>query len=549
MASSSWSIPQNENKVKGILLAKLEKHHSVCLANTHEPMHEAQPTGTIIQNRYHLRHVLGRGGSGITYEAEDASTGHHVALKELSLKGLSDWKKLELFEREGQVLADLDHPAIPKYVDYFQIDTADNRFFYIAQTLAEGKSLADLVAAKERFTEAEARRIGLEVLLVLQYLHGLNPPIIHRDIKPQNIIRRSDGQICLVDFGAVQTVYRETVAFGSTVVGTYGYMPPEQFRGQAYPTTDLYGLGATLLHLLTHRDPAELPQRRLKYDFRSHTNVSEEFARWLDGLLEPLAEDRFDSAETAQAALTNPRPESYQSSNQTSQPQTLRHANPLKTEVEITRDQQHLTIKIPWCDEQDFIKIVGAIAALGGNIVSSLVFLYAVLIAGFAGFVFSLFLLVPSICVTMAVFRAPAGKIVTELEMKGDYFTFIGPHYQKQTVSVHVKDIKRLEHTSLPSNSYHSAEAFTSTKKMQVARYYCKKEKIQVYLKDIKSVELSALDPHLTYSAEAITISGKHQTYQFGAHLQVAEKQWIVAEIQAYLQERKQLSHQDLEAL
>ncbi|MEO1297708.1 MAG: protein kinase, partial [Cyanobacteria bacterium J06636_16] len=107
-------------------------------------------------------------------------------------------KKLELFEREAQILAKLKHPAIPKYLDYFQKDTTDNRFFYIVQELAEGRSLADLVAAGERFPEIEARRIALEILQILQYLHGLNPPVIHRDIKPSNIVRRKDGRIFLV---------------------------------------------------------------------------------------------------------------------------------------------------------------------------------------------------------------------------------------------------------------------------------------------------------------------------------------------------------------
>ena len=266
-------------------------------------MHEALQNGTVIQGRYCILGVLGHGGSGITYEAEETSTGHRVALKELSLRGLSDWKKLSLFEREAQVLAELDHPAIPKYVEYFQIDTADDRFFYIAQELVEGTSLAHLVAAGKRFSEDEVQCIAWAILQVLQYLHELNPPVIHRDIKPQNIIRREDGYIFLVDFGAVQTVYRHTVAFGSTIVGTYGYMAPEQFQGQAFPATDLYGLGTTLLNLLTHKQPADFPQKRLKYNFRPYIRVSEAFADWLDKVLEPLVEDRCDSAETALSAL------------------------------------------------------------------------------------------------------------------------------------------------------------------------------------------------------------------------------------------------------
>ncbi|MBD1921010.1 hypothetical protein H6F77_07900 [Microcoleus sp. FACHB-831] len=107
----------------------------------------------------------------------------------------------------------------------------------------------------------------------------------------------------LVDFGAVQDTYHNTVTGGSTVVGTYGYMAPEQFRGQAVLSTDLYGLATTLLFLLTRKSPAELPQRKLKIDFRSHVSVSKDFADWLEKMLEPVMEDRFPSANAALAVL------------------------------------------------------------------------------------------------------------------------------------------------------------------------------------------------------------------------------------------------------
>ncbi|MEM9807260.1 MAG: serine/threonine-protein kinase [Cyanobacteria bacterium P01_D01_bin.56] len=298
-------------------------------------MHDAQPAGSVVYSRYRILSILGQGGSGITYGAEDIKTGHYVALKELSLKGLSDWKKLDLFEREAQVLASLDHPAIPRYLDYFQVDTAYNRYFYIVQALAPGQSLADLVIAGQRFSEADARHIAVEILQVLQYLNSLNPPIIHRDIKPQNIICSEDGHIFLVDFGAVQTVYQNTIAFGSTVVGTFGYMAPEQFRGKAYPMTDLYGLGATLLTLLTHENPGDLPQKRLRIDFRPVITLSETFATWLDGLIEPLVEERFESASVALLALTSP-----------AAPQLLAK-QPAGSGIKLQRQRHYLSLNIP----------------------------------------------------------------------------------------------------------------------------------------------------------------------------------------------------------
>ena len=265
-----------------------------------EALHQPQE---IIGDRYRILEMLGQGGIGITYKAEDLGTQQQVALKALSLRRITDWKVLELFEREARVLSYLQHPAIPRYLNYFQVDTAENRWFYLVQELAEGRSLAQWIKEGGRVGEAEARQIAMQVLEVLSYLHSLNPPVIHRDIKPQNIIRRSDGQLFLVDFGSVQDTYRDTLTQGSTVVGTYGYMAPEQFRGKAVPATDLYGLGATLLFLLTHQSPADLPQRRLKIDIRACTQLSPAFADWLDQMLEPAMEDRFSSAKQALAAL------------------------------------------------------------------------------------------------------------------------------------------------------------------------------------------------------------------------------------------------------
>ncbi|MGM3306894.1 ankyrin repeat domain-containing protein [Anabaena sp. WFMT] len=269
-----------------------------------ELLHES---GYIIAERYRIIETLGQGGIGTTYQAEDLQNSQRVALKALSLKGMSDWKMTELFEREARVLSVLNHPGIPKYIDYFQVDTESDRGFYIAQQIAPGKSLAVLVETGWHANESEVRQIAIQILEILVYLHKQTPPVIHRDIKPQNIIRDDKGQVFLVDFGAVQDTYHSTFARSSTVVGTFGYMAPEQFRGQAVPTTDLYGLGATLLFLLTHRSPADLPQDRLKIDFRSRVQISGDFADFLEKLLEPDVEDRFVSAKEALDVLRGKR--------------------------------------------------------------------------------------------------------------------------------------------------------------------------------------------------------------------------------------------------
>jgi serine/threonine protein kinase len=270
-------------------------------------MEELHQPGDIIAERYRIIETLGQGGNGITYKAEDLKSSEQVALKALSFHHMTDWKQMELFEREAQTLASLNHPGIPKYLDYFQVDTSEDRGFYIVQQLVVGKSLAELVKNGWRTNEAGVRKIATQVLNILIYLQKLKPPVFHRDIKPQNLIGGKDGKVYLVDFGAVQNTYRSTFSYGSTVVGTFGYMAPEQFQGQALPATDLYGLGATLLFLLTHRSPADLPTDRLKISFRKRVQICEQFADWLEKMLEPDAEDRFVSAKAALAALQRPK--------------------------------------------------------------------------------------------------------------------------------------------------------------------------------------------------------------------------------------------------
>lgn len=138
---------------------------------------------------------------------------------------------------------------------------------------------------------------------ILIYLHSLPSSVIHRDIKPRNLIRQDNQQIVLVDFGAVQVNLHGSETYGSTVVGTYGYMAPEQFRGKATQATDLYGLAGTLLFLLTGRPPTALPEHHFKIDFRDVIEVSAAFANWLEMMLAPMPEDRFASAAEALAVL------------------------------------------------------------------------------------------------------------------------------------------------------------------------------------------------------------------------------------------------------
>ncbi|GBO52756.1 serine/threonine kinase [Pseudanabaena sp. lw0831] len=299
--------------------------------------------GDIVKD-YRITGFLGQGGIATTYIAEHPRVGE-VAIKVIALKHFENFKILELFEREAKILAQLDHFAIPHYLGYFQIDRPRQRLFYIVQQLADGENLANLIENGWNPNELEIKQIAERILEILIYLQQLIPPVIHRDIKPQNIIYNQSAKsqdkdkLFLVDFGAVQDTYHNSLTGGSTIVGTYGYMAPEQFRGQAKLSTDLYGLGATLIFLLTHKHPSELPQRKLKIDWRSQINqnkLDKHFETWLDRMIEPAIEERFRSAEEALAVLQEKR--TYTSS---------KNSRPIASKIAITESENKQIISIP----------------------------------------------------------------------------------------------------------------------------------------------------------------------------------------------------------
>ena len=259
----------------------------------------------ILQGRYQLKQKLGRGISRQTWLAVDLETPANdlVIVKFLAFADVQ-WDELKLFEREAQVLKHLNHLRIPKYRDYFCVEER-SLWFGLVQEYIPGCSLKQLLHQGEKFTEAQVRQIAADVLNILIYLHELSPAVLHRDIKPSNLIWGEDRQVYLVDFGAVQDrVAKEGVTF--TVVGTYGYAPMEQFGGRAVPASDLYALGATLIHLLTGAAPADLPQSNLRIQFADRVSLSSSFSSWLQKLTEPAPEQRFGSTSLALAALNAP---------------------------------------------------------------------------------------------------------------------------------------------------------------------------------------------------------------------------------------------------
>ena len=223
-------------------------------------MPDDSPAPTTLRGgRYAVVGVLGEGASGKTLDAVDKRLGKPVAIKRFDVRGARTWKDVELAEREARVLASLSHPKLPKYVEHFEEDGA----LYLVMEKIEGTPLSALQKSGA-FAEPEIWRLLRDAGEVLSYLQSRTPPVIHRDLKPSNVIRRPDGSFAFVDFGSVRDRMRPEG--GSTVVGTFGYMAPEQFQGRAGPGTDVYAIGVTALALLTGREPESLPHKGLAID-------------------------------------------------------------------------------------------------------------------------------------------------------------------------------------------------------------------------------------------------------------------------------------------
>ncbi len=229
---------------------------SGCGTKIHLPL----AIGTMLDGRYKVVEVLSSaGGFATTYVVEDAQLfGRRQVLKELRPQLAEREQARALFQQEARILATLSHPGIPRAAGFFSEGERD----YLVEDFVGGRNLGTLCAERGALSEEEVLRVMVSVLKSLEYLHGRTPPIVHRDIKPDNLILSETGQVVLVDFGAVRLASRPGVLTvrdaGTAVVYTQGYAPPEQILGHAAPASDLFALGATALHLLTGKHPQQL---------------------------------------------------------------------------------------------------------------------------------------------------------------------------------------------------------------------------------------------------------------------------------------------------
>ncbi|MGD2205385.1 MAG: protein kinase [Anaerolineae bacterium] len=270
--------------------------------------------GTVLKNRYRIVRLIGGGGMAWVYQVEELphKSGKLWALKELCPQTQDKEEQAtarKLFEQEARLLRALDHPNIPKIADVFE----ENGRACLVMEFIWGESLEERIeAANAPLLETDVLKWALQLCDALHYLHSRHPPIIFRDMKPSNVMVTTAGQVKLIDFGIARTYKvgkkRDTVAMGSE-----NYAAPEQWgKGQTDARSDIYGLGATMYHLLANMapTPAFLPSKPLPLG-NYNGAVSGETIAIIKKAMDRDRDKRFQTALELREALVKVLPEPY----------------------------------------------------------------------------------------------------------------------------------------------------------------------------------------------------------------------------------------------
>ncbi|MEG4810867.1 serine/threonine-protein kinase [Microcoleus sp. F8-D3] len=282
--------------------------------------------GITLNNHYRIVRELGHGGFGRTYLAEDAHRFNEpCVLKEFAPQVHGSYalqKSEELFEREAGVLYKLQHNQIPRFRELFRVSISDRGYLFLVQDYVPGQTYRFLLDARKRqglrFIEAEINQLLQQILPVLEYIHSLG--VLHRDISPDNLIlRSSDGMPVLIDFGGVKQVAATVESLfaeangtpsPATRIGKLGYAPVEQMQmGIVSPHSDLYALAATVLVLLTGKEPHQLLEgHTLNWNWRAECSLSPNLSLVLDKMLAQQPSQRYSSAREVMLALSGNPP-------------------------------------------------------------------------------------------------------------------------------------------------------------------------------------------------------------------------------------------------
>ena len=246
--------------------------------------------GTVIDGKYEILKEIGRGGMSIVYLAMDKRLNKQWAVKEIRKKGSgkNDEVVVNSLLAEANMMKKLDHPSLPRIVDII-----DNGItIYVVMDYIEGESLDKILSEYGAQPEELVVNWAKQLCDALSYLHSQKPSIIYRDMKPANVMLKPEGNIKIIDFGIARE-YKEQNLADTTVLGTKGYAPPEQYSGQTDPRSDIFALGMTMHHLLTGVDPRNgepyAPVRQW------NPELSEGIEIIIDRCVEPAAENRYQS--------------------------------------------------------------------------------------------------------------------------------------------------------------------------------------------------------------------------------------------------------------
>ncbi|MDZ8051748.1 MAG: protein kinase domain-containing protein [Aulosira sp. ZfuVER01] len=253
----------------------------------------------IISGRYEIVALLGEGGFSRTYLANDLfQSGVQYAVKHFTFSSNNQsevTKAQELFQREATVLHKLNgYPHIPKFFEYLE----ENQEFYFIQQYIQGNTLSQEIKYRQKLEEPEVIKILDKLINILAFLH-IND-VIHRDIKPDNIILSKDDDLFLIDFGAVKEGIAQNTRLQQpgTQIYTQGYAPVEQMRGHSLPNSDIYALGMTVIEALTGLEPQSLPIDNLgEVIWRDKANVSDWLASILTKMVRYESQVRYQSVE------------------------------------------------------------------------------------------------------------------------------------------------------------------------------------------------------------------------------------------------------------
>ena len=248
-----------------------------------------------LRDRYRFITELGHGAQAKVFLAKRLSDNTKVTIKQLNVGSVKSWKEYELFHRESAVLSALNIDGVARFYESIECLNDDPPCSYIVQEFVEGTSLANLLHEGRRFRITDIYDIIIKLLMIIDKLQSRNPVVIHRDIKPSNIMVSPDNEgsyhVTLIDFGAVANP--QIKGTGSTVAGTFGYMPPEQLMGKPVPASDIYAVAAVAVELFSGKSPADLPTKDFRLIFEPELEqMPPALVNTLRQMLEPKVENR-----------------------------------------------------------------------------------------------------------------------------------------------------------------------------------------------------------------------------------------------------------------